>query len=120
MIPRSPVRTPKVPVNERGPRLVIHERISAKSTNEKRNYLDRQPGRDPTWIGITGFAFICAVLLAWNATHANDAPAPITSLQALEEGVVVEAGRAPDGTILWAKKIDGKTIYFASATVVAD
>ena len=76
----------------------------------------RQPRRDPTWVGIIAFAFLAIVLLAWNAT-ANDTGLDAATIQALEEGAVIEADRAPDGTILWAKMVDGEIIYFPSATV---
>jgi hypothetical protein len=80
-------------------------------------YLERQPPRDPTWVAILAFAFICAFLLIWNATKGADARELVASLNDLEEGQVIEAGHAPDGTILWAKKIDGRLIYFPSATI---
>jgi hypothetical protein len=76
----------------------------------------RQPRRDPTWVGIVAFAFLAIVLLAWHAT-ANDTGLDAASIEALEEGAVIEADRAPDGTILWAKMVDGEIIYFPSATV---
>jgi hypothetical protein len=76
----------------------------------------RQPRRDPTWVAIVAFAFLAIILLFWNAT-ADGTQFDAATLQALESGAVVEAGNAPDGTILWAKMIDGEIIYFPSATV---
>src|SRR3546814_3044044 len=62
-------------------------------------YPDRQPRRDPTWIGIVAFTFLAGVLLAWHAT-ASDTHLDSATMAALEQGEIVEADRAPDGTIL--------------------
>lgn len=80
-------------------------------------YLERQPPRDPTWVAIVAFALICAMLLLWNATKGAEARELVANLNDLEDGQVIEAGHAPDGTILWAKKIDGRLVYFPSATI---
>src|SRR3546814_17189070 len=79
-------------------------------------YPDRQPRRDPTWIGIVAFTFLAGVLLAWHAT-ARDTHLDSATLAALEQRENVEADRAPAGTILSAKLVDGEIILFYSAAV---
>src|SRR3546814_13287274 len=77
-------------------------------------YPDRQPRRDPTWIGIVAFTFLAGVLLAWPAT-ASDTHLDSATMAALEQREIVEADRAPAGTILSANMVDAATIYFSSA-----
>lgn len=96
------------------PPYLAEAQASLSNDNDMNSHL--QPRRDPTWVGIVGFAFLAIVLLAWNAT-ADNTGLDAASIQALEAGAVIEADRAPDGTILWAKMIDGEIIYFPSATV---
>src|SRR3546814_1603394 len=50
-------------------------------------YPDRQPRRDPTWIGIVAFTFLAGVLLAWHAT-ASDTPLDSATMAALEQGEI--------------------------------
>src|SRR3546814_12779677 len=55
-------------------------------------YPDRQPRRDPTWIGIVAFTFLAGVLLAWHAP-ASDTPLDSATMAALEQGQNVDAYR---------------------------
>src|SRR3546814_3431313 len=60
-------------------------------------YPDRQPRRDPTWIGIVAFTFLAGVLLAWHAT-ASDTHLDSATMAALEQGEIVEADRSEEHT----------------------
>ena len=66
------------------------------------------------------FVAVLILLIGYISLPSSDAQIQADNREALATGEVVKIAEAPDGTVLWAKKVGDQTIYFPSATTVDD